>query len=303
MKNQGGEKINIIVDPDAGFCFGVIRAIDVLDNMLDISNDIYCLGDVVHNEEEIKRLQNKGLKIIDHESVKTLKNKKVVIRAHGEPQSTYDIAKNNNIDVTDATCPIVLQLQAKIRKQYKTIKEHNGQIVIYGKIKHPEVIGLNGQTEDNAIIIENISGIDKIDFNKPIRLFSQTTSNTDRYKEIIEEIKRRKAESDDKSGSGLEVFETICTKVSNRAKHIKDFAKNNCVVIFVSDKKSSNGKYLYQICKSVNKNCHFISNASEIRKEWFRNVEKIGISGATSTPSWLMEKVADEIKKVANNTD
>lgn len=297
---EPNDKITISVDPEAGFCFGVVRAINALDAELDKNEDLYCIGEVVHNEEEIHRLKEKGLSIINVEELKKLKNKKVVIRAHGEPISTYEIAKKNDLEIIDATCPIVLQLQTKIRKYYDEVKDQNGQIVIYGKAKHPEIIGLNGQTENSAIILENENDIDKIDFNKPIRLFSQTTSNIDCYSRIINEVKRRKAMSEDMSAEGLKIFDTICRKVSNRARHIVDFAKKNNVVIFVSDKKSSNGNYLFDICKSANPNCYFISETSEIKKEWFDNAKNIGVSGATSTPGWLMEDVLNKINELVN---
>ncbi|MCD4679724.1 MAG: 4-hydroxy-3-methylbut-2-enyl diphosphate reductase, partial [Bacteroidales bacterium] len=193
-----------------------------------------------------------------------------------------------------------LRLQALIRKQYEEIKEHHGQIVIYGKPKHPEVIGLNGQTNNSGIIVENKNDLDKIDYNKPIRLFSQTTGNIEGFDSIIKEIKKRKEKSSNTSEFELEIFDTICRKVANRANQIREFAKKNDLVIFVSDKKSSNGKYLFGICKSVNKNSYYISDKSEIKKEWFRDVLNVGISGATSTPGWLMEEVSNKIKEIIN---
>ncbi len=290
--------MKITIDPDSGFCFGVVRAIKAVDNELNKKQQLYCLGDIVHNGEEVTRLQQRGLHIIDHEDLEMLKNHKVIIRAHGEPRSTYKIAKMNNIELIDATCPIVLRLQALIREQYEKIKDHQGQIVIYGKPKHPEVIGLNGQTDNSGIIVENKNDLDKIDYSKPIRLFSQTTRDIEGFDTIIMEIKNRKEKSSNTSEFELEIFDTICRKVANRANKIREFAKKNDLVLFVSDKKSSNGKYLYGICKSVNQESYYISDKSEIKKEWFDGIDKIGISGATSTPGWLMEEVSSEIKKI-----
>lgn len=297
-KNGNKEKLKVTIDSDSGFCFGVVRAIKAVDNELNTTKQLYCLGDIVHNGEEVSRLQNRGLNIIDHDELNNLKDHKVIIRAHGEPRSTYVIAKKNNIQLIDATCPIVLRLQALIRKQYEKIKKHQGQIVIYGKPKHPEVIGLNGQTKNSGIIIENKDDLDKIDYSKPIRLFSQTTRDIEGFNSIVREIKNRKEKSSNTSEFELEIFDTICRKVANRASQIKEFAKKNDLVIFVSDKKSSNGKYLFGICESVNKKSHYISDKSEIKKAWFFDVETVGISGATSTPGWLMEEVSNQIKSM-----
>ena len=299
-KNGNKEQIKVTIDPDSGFCFGVVRAIKAVDNELNATKQLFCLGDIVHNGEEVARLQHRGLNIIDHNDLENLKDQKVIIRAHGEPRSTYEIAEKNNIQLIDATCPIVLRLQALIRKQYEEIKEHHGQIVIYGKPKHPEVIGLNGQTNNSGKIVENKNDLDKIDYNKPIRLFSQTTGNIEGFDSIIKEIKKRKEKSSNTSEFELEIFDTICRKVANRANQIREFAKKKDLVIFVSDKKSSNGKYLFGICKSVNKNSYYISDKSEIKKEWFRDVLNVGISGATSTPGWLMEEVSNKIKEIIN---
>jgi len=298
MKESWNDKVKITIDPDSGFCFGVVQAINAVDNELNVTKQLFCIGDIVHNSAEVSRLQDRGLKIINHDDLNNLKNQEVIIRAHGEPLSTYEIARENNVKIIDATCPIVLRLQAKIRDQYEKAKENQGQIVIFGKQQHPEVIGLNGQTNNSCIIIESENDLDKIDYSKPIRLFSQTTSDIGGFDSIVREIKERKKLSGKTSKSELEIFDTICRKVANRSSQIQEFAKKNDLVIFVSDKKSSNGKHLFGICKSVNQNSHYISDKSEIKKEWFGNINNIGISGATSTPGWLMEEVSNEISRI-----
>lgn len=288
--------MKITIDPDAGFCFGVVRAIDIVDEELNSDNQLYCLGHIVHNSEEVARMEKKGLNIIEHDEFNKLKNSKVIIRAHGEPLSTYTTAKINNMNIIDATCPIVIRLQKKIKEQYELIKDKKGRVVIFGKPNHPEVIGLNGQTENNSIIINSLDDVKKIDFSKPIRLFSQTTMDRKKYKEIAEIIKKEKEKTGHYSDFDLKVFDSICNKVTNRTKQIREFAKANDIIVFVSDKKSSNGKHLFNIAKSANERSYFISNKNEIHKDWFKKSKSVGISGATSTPAWLMEDVANEIK-------
>jgi 4-hydroxy-3-methylbut-2-enyl diphosphate reductase len=290
--------MKVTIDPNAGFCFGVVRAIGIVDDELSSNIDLYCLGHIVHNSEEVARLKKNGLKTIDVDEMEKLNDTKVVIRAHGEPLSTYTLAKEHNIEIIDATCPIVIRLQKMIKEQYEEIRGLAGQIVIFGKPNHPEVIGLNGQTNNTSIIISDKEDIEKIDLMKPVRLFAQTTRDKDSYKDISEEIKRRKEKLGLNTDYDYKVFDTICSKVSNRSKQIKIFAEENDVIIFVSDQKSSNGKYLYQIAKSVNPRSFFISRKEEIEREWFMKNDRVGISGATSTPEWLMKDVAGMIRGI-----
>lgn len=289
--------MNISIDPYSGFCFGVERAIKLAENELAENDLLYCLGDIVHNQEEIDRLNKRGFQTIDYERYNNSKNIKVLIRAHGEPPSTYKHAQENNIEIIDATCPVVLKLQQRIRNAYKEMKESDGQVIIFGKKNHPEIIGLEGQTRNTAIIIESSDDIDKLDYRKPLRLFVQTTKSTDDFKAIVQEIKKRINSANSDQGN-FKYYNTICGQVSNRVSQLKKFCLNNDVIIFASGKKSSNGKYLYSICKSVNPGSHHISSVAELEKDWFKNAQSVGISGATSTPKWLMENVAREITRL-----
>ncbi len=283
--------MKVTVNKNSGFCFGVVNAIKTAETELEKSGKLFCLGDIVHNAIEVKRLEEKGLEIIDHEKFKKLKNTKVLIRAHGEPPETYKIAKENNIELIDASCKVVLNLQEKIKNEYEKINSVGGQIVIYGKKDHPEVIGLNGQVNNNAIIVESSEDIDKIDFEKPVSLFAQTTKSIETFYKIKDEIHSKMR------NNNFTFLDSICRQVANRATEFKEFAIKHDVIIFVSGKKSSNGKFLYGVCKSVNQNTYFVSEISEINKEWFIGISDVGICGATSTPRWLMEKVAGIIEK------
>ncbi len=290
--------MNVVVDKFSGFCFGVIKAIEAAELELDKSNFLYCLGDIVHNGMEVKRLSDKGLKVISHDEFKLLKNAKVLIRAHGEPPETYQIAKKNNIKLVDASCPIVLKLQSKISNAYEEMKKQNGQIVIYGKHGHAEVIGLVGQTENTAIVVDKIEDIDKIDFNRPISLYSQTTKSIDGFAKVSELISERiKLANKDIEVIDFVANDTICRQVSNRLTELKNFSMNYDVIVFVSGKKSSNGMFLYEMCKSVNEHTYLVSEPAELDKAWFNNVESVGICGATSTPMWLMQTIAEIIKE------
>lgn len=284
--------MKIDIDQNSGFCFGVVYAVKKADEYLKKNKKLYCLGDIVHNDEEIKRLEKKGLVIINTDELKNLKDEKVLLRAHGEPPETYATAMKNNLELIDASCPIVLRLQMQIRNYYEKYKAKNGQIVIYGKPNHAEVIALNAHANNEAIIVQNIDDLEKIDYNRPVALFSQTTKNSSHYHQIAEEIKKR-MENDD-----FFVLDSVCNQVANRHKYLYDFCVDKDMVIFISGKKSSNGKMLFEICKSANKNCKFVSQPQEIKAEWLEGVEHIGISGATSTPSWLIEKVRDYILKI-----
>ncbi len=285
--------MEIEIDNQSGFCFGVVNAIQQAEKELEGDKTLYCLGDIVHNGREVERLEKMGLVTINHEQFAQLYNATVLLRAHGEPPSTYEIAKRNNITIVDATCPVVLKLQKKIKGQYDELQDDT-QIVIFGKVGHAEVNGLVGQTEANAIVIENITDLNKLDYAKNIRLFSQTTKSVDEFNAIVEEIKNRL-----KSSFSFEYNDTICRQVANRIPNIRKFAAKHDVVLFVSGKKSSNGKILFQECKNVNENTFFISDITDIQKDWFAaNINSIGICGATSTPKWLMEDVEKAVKNM-----
>ncbi|MCD4747390.1 MAG: 4-hydroxy-3-methylbut-2-enyl diphosphate reductase [Bacteroidales bacterium] len=290
--------MKITIDPDSGFCFGVVRAVDIAEKELDSDGFLYCLGDIVHNGLELNRLQKKGLEVIEHNDLKRLKNCKVLIRAHGEPPATYKIALQNNIELIDASCPVVLKLQKTISIAFEEMKEKDGQIIIYGREGHPEVNGLVGQTNNKAIVINSHQDLEKINYLKPIRMFSQTTKSTEEYQDMINNIKDRlhEIESDSNATNDFISYNTICSKVSRRVPHLRKFAKQHDIIIFVSGKKSSNGMFLYSICKSVNQNTYLVSEISDLKKQWFKKNKSIGISGATSTPMWLMEKVKNVIK-------
>ena len=281
--------MNVVVDEKAGFCSGVVAAIQMAENHLHFSEKLYCLGDIVHNNEEVERLANQGLKVITYQQFSQLHDTKVLIRAHGEPPSTYVEAERNNIELVDATCPIVINLQKKIRDGYEEMKIIDGQVVIFGKKGHAEVIGLNGQTGNTAIIISDMDDIEQIDFSKPLRIYTQTTQNEEHYIRLIEEVKRRCATS---KNSNVLAFNTICRRVSNRVKELTTFVASVDIVVFVSGGNSSNGKYLYEHCKKVKNNALLVSGVGDLRREDFNGMSKIGITGATSTPRWIMEKVA-----------
>lgn len=283
------------IDEGSGFCFGVVYAIQMAEEELDKSGKLYCLGDIVHNNVEVERLKSKGLVTINHEQLKELKNCKVLLRAHGEPPGTYQIALRNNIQLIDASCPVVLRLQNKIKDGFDEITKIGGQVIIYGKKGHAEVNGLVGQAKGKAIVVEEIKDLDKVDFTKPINIFSQTTKSTEGFAAVIEEIKKRSKEVNE-DDIPLITNDTICRQVSNRGPKLQEFAKKHDVIIFVSGKKSSNGRMLYNICKEVNSSTYFVSNVEDIDESWFKESETVGICGATSTPRWLMEKIALEIK-------
>ncbi|GHT67818.1 4-hydroxy-3-methylbut-2-enyl diphosphate reductase [Bacteroidia bacterium] len=280
------------IDEGSGFCFGVVNAIQSAEKELTIDKELYCLGDIVHNSQEVARLQKKGLRTINHEDLKNMHNKRVLLRAHGEPPSTYEIAEKNSIRIIDATCPVVLQLQKKILKQYKEMNPIDSQIVIFGKSGHAEVNGLVGQTDGKAIVIEKITDLNLLDFNKNIYLFSQTTMSVDDFKEIVAEIQMRIHKN-----VNFRYFDTICRQVANRIPHIREFAARHDLILFVAGKKSSNGKVLLAECIKANANTHLISNPDDINPQWLKNVQSVGVCGATSTPKWLMEEVARKYDK------
>ncbi len=278
-----------IIEPEAGFCFGVVRAISSLEKELKKGGTLYCLGNVVHNEMEVDRLKQLGLKTITIEQFNNIKDAKVMIRAHGEPPSTYEKAKENNITIIDSTCPMVLKLQIDVRQGYKDISKRGGQIVIFGKKGHAEVIGLVGQTNNTAIVVSNENDLELIDYSKPLHIYSQTTKNKEDYLHIIELIKQRHLTGE------IIVTDSICKKVSLRAQKIGIFAKSVDCVLFVSGKDSSNGLYLYNLCKQANENTFFVNNVEDINLKAIKDFNKVGISGATSTPMWLMKKIEDYV--------
>jgi 4-hydroxy-3-methylbut-2-enyl diphosphate reductase len=290
--------MNVVIDVNSGFCFGVVYAIQQAEEELERSGTLYCLGDIVHNNMEVDRLKAKGLKIIDHQQLEKLHDCKVLIRAHGEPPSTYQLAIKNNIELIDASCPVVLKLQHRVRDSFDDILEDGeGQIVIYGEQGHAEVNGLVGQTGGKAIVVKTEDDLDVIDFNKPIRFFSQTTKSTSGFEKMEQMLQARiLKEKGSIEENDFITNDTLCRQVSNREPHMRKFALAHDVVIFVSGKKSSNGKALFSVCKATNDKSYFISNDDELDFSWFYNVGSIGICGATSTPLWLMEQVKSRIE-------
>ncbi len=276
--------LKVTIDKSSGFCFGVVYAIDMAEDILDTENYLYCLGDIVHNDEEVERLKAKGLRIIDHEKLKELHNEKVLIRAHGEAPSTYELALANNLTLIDASCPVVLKLQNRIKNSH----DDDEQILIFGKHGHAEVIGLQGQTDGKALVFMDIAELDNVALPNKFTLYSQTTKSVDKFYQIKDELIKR--------GYEVKANDTICRQVSNRYEELEQFVKHFDKIIFVSGKKSSNGKVLYDVCRKYNNQSYFISNVEELDKEWFQPNDRVGICGATSTPMWLMEKVKAQIE-------
>jgi 4-hydroxy-3-methylbut-2-en-1-yl diphosphate reductase len=278
MKN-----LQVNIDNHSGFCFGVVYAIEMAEEILDEQGYLYCLGDIVHNDEEVNRLTKKGLKIIDHSELFNLKDEKVLIRAHGEPPSTYELSIKNNLTLIDASCPVVLKLQNRIKNSF----DREESIYIYGKHGHAEVIGLLGQTNNQAVVFQDISELDISSLPKNLTLYSQTTKSTDKFYEINEILTQ--------NGITVNTNDTICRQVSNRDKELREFAEKFDKIVFVSGTKSSNGKVLYNVCKERNPNTFFVSTPDQIEDNWFVSNDSVGICGATSTPMWLMEQVKEKI--------
>lgn len=276
--------IKVEIDEFSGFCFGVTTAIKKAEEELKNSSTLYCLGDIVHNSKECERLKKLGLVTIDHEEYRNLRNAKVLLRAHGEPPETYAIAKENNLELIDATCPVVLKLQQRIKQKWESSTDEKRQIVIYGQAGHAEVLGLVGQTHGNAIVVESPSQIEKLNKDCDTYLYSQTTKSLEGYKQIAEDI--RTYTSPDKR---FEFYDTVCRQVANRMSGISEFARTHELIIFVCGRKSSNGKILFDECKRVNPNSHQVESATEIDFSLLDGVKSVGICGATSTPKWLME--------------
>ena len=280
--------IHIEIDNGSGFCFGVTTAIKKAEEELAKGNTLYCLGDIVHNGMEVERLHEQGLVTINHDDLSRLHDVKVLLRAHGEPPETYALAQKNNIEVIDATCPVVLQLQRRIKKQYDA--NPDAQIVIFGKNGHAEVLGLVGQTQSHAIVIENMDDVQTLDFTRDIYLYSQTTKSLDVFRRIIDYIQSHMA-----LGATFRSFDTICRQVANRMPHVASFASRHDLVLFVCGQKSSNGRVLFNECRRVNANSYQVEGPDEIELAWLKDVQTIGICGATSTPTWLMEECRDRI--------
>lgn len=278
--------LQVTIDNHSGFCFGVVYAIEMAEEILDEQGHLYCLGDIVHNDEEVKRLEKKGLKIISHDRLPHLSGEKVLIRAHGEPPSTYETALHNNLELIDASCPVVLKLQNRIKNSY----DKSDKIYIYGKHGHAEVVGLLGQTNREAVVFQDLEELNLSELPRRITLYSQTTKSTDQFYAIKNQLE----------AAGIEVNanDTICRQVSNRDKELRDFASRFDSIIFVSGSKSSNGKVLYNVCLETNPNTHFISKVEDLNLSWFLPGQSVGICGATSTPMWLMEEVSNRLLSV-----
>ena len=289
--------IQVEIDSASGFCHGVVTAIQKAEEELRQGGMLYCLGDIVHNNREVERLTELGLITIDHEQLSQLHDAKVLLRAHGEPPQTYEIAAKNHIQIIDATCPVVLSIQRRIKKEYDK-QEPDTQIVIYGKNGHAEVLGLVGQTQGQAIVIEHMEEAKQLDFSKSIRLYSQTTKSLDEFRKIVDYIQQHISPD-----ATFEYYDTICRQVANRIPNIRRFAASHELVFFVSGKKSSNGKVLFGECLQVNPNSHFIDRPEAIEDRLLEGVSSIGICGATSTPKWLMEEVSEAIKKKIEEKD
>jgi len=286
--------MKVTIDPDSGFCFGVNRAIQAAEAELEKGKTVYCLGEMVHNQVQIDQLKSKGLKVINHGDLPGLKGETVMIRAHGEPPETYQKAKELGISVIDATCPIVTKLQQRINSSFNNGEKDDVQIVIYGKTGHAEVAGLSGNAGNAAIILRDENDFIKLDFSIPIRLFSQTTMDTEGYQIIGEAIQQRMNEA---GNSELVINKSVCRQVSGRAPALRDFAANHDVIIFVAGSQSANGAYLFALCKQINKRSYLINSIQDINNQWFQDIDSVGVSGATSTPGWLIDQVADFIKE------
>ncbi len=278
-KNKEMLNLKVEIDQQSGFCFGVVYAIEMAEEILEEQGYLYCLGDIVHNDEEVERLKAKGLRIINHEDLKNINNERVLIRAHGEPPETYKTALENNITLMDASCPVVLKLQNRVKNSY----DDQEKIFIYGKHGHAEVIGLQGQTNNDAVVFQDLSELDEMELPQSFTLYSQTTKSTDKFYAIKDELLKR--------GYQVKANDTICRQVSNRDDELRNFVKNYDKIVFVSGRKSSNGKILYDVCRQNNVNTFFVSSPDELSPSMFDVNDKVGICGATSTPMWLMEKV------------
>ena len=286
--------MRIEIDINSGFCFGVVRAISEAEKALQ-SGSVASLGDIVHNRMEVQRLEALGLQTISHEDIPTLAGRRMLIRAHGEPPRTYALAKECGVEIIDATCPVVAALQRKVKKAHEEMAKVGGTVVILGKRGHAEVVGLTGQVNEEAIVVENEKDLEQVEFSHPIYFLSQTTQSVNKFNHLVEIMRQRLPSKD-----MLTADDTICRRVSSREEHLREFARQHDVVIFVCGRKSSNGKVLYNICQEENERSYNIEEASELQREWFEGVESVGICGATSTPKWLMENIAEAILSIEN---
>ena len=294
--------MQIEIDPNSGFCFGVVRAIELAEHELGQCGELLCLGDIVHNGAEVQRLEKAGLRTIYTDDLLAHKGERIMFRAHGEPPTTYAKAQELGMEVIDATCPVVLQLQKKVKKSGETLKTVGGQIVIFGKPDHAEVNGLRGQTDCEVHVVQHKEDLTQIDFRRPIECFSQTTMSAQQYKAITTLIEERMQAALGTTDLPLKVHASTCGQVANRHESLAAFAKQHDAILFVSGQKSSNGKMLYEECKSVNPRTYFTTGTDEIAPEWLEGVEYLGICGATSTPRWLMEAVAQRVANIAKAT-
>lgn len=292
--------MQIEIDSHSGFCYGVTKAVQLAEQALSSGKPVYCLGEIVHNQEEVNRLAVQGLVVIENKDLSTVSGSKILIRAHGEPASTYHNIQKQGNELYDGTCPIVLQLQKKVHEAYDEMKATKGQVIIYGKKTHAEVIGLAAQTNNEAIVVSGVGELDNIQLSIPTAIFSQTTQAPDDYAHIISEVKVRMTKHFPHGQLPLQITDSICRHVSKRGEHLKDFAQTHEIIVFVSGKNSSNGKVLYQVCQRTNPDSFWIAEPSEIKSEWFANKQSAGVCGATSTPKWLMEKVAERIDELTN---
>jgi 4-hydroxy-3-methylbut-2-enyl diphosphate reductase len=283
--------MEVIIDDNSGFCFGVVRAIGEAESALERVGDVYSLGDIVHNRVEVQRLEQLGLHTISHEDMPRLEGRTLLIRAHGEPPRTYRMAEELGITVIDATCPVVARLQRRLREAYDKMQEVGGSVVLLGKRGHAEVIGLTGQADDDVVVVENEADLNNVDFTRPIYFLSQTTQSIALFNQLAEEIKARA------KGVTVNIDDTICRRVAGREALLADFSRSVDVVIFVSGRKSSNGRVLYEVCRGANPRSYNVEESSEIDWSWLEGAERVGICGATSTPRWLMEQVAEAIKR------
>lgn len=285
--------MDVRIDDNSGFCFGVVRAIGEAEAALQRTGDVSSLGDIVHNRVEVQRLERLGLRTVTHDDMAMLTGRTMLIRAHGEPPRTYERAKELGINVVDATCPVVARLQRRLREAYDRMQQVGGRVVLLGKRGHAEVVGLTGQVDDDVTVVEKFEDLDAIDFSRPIYFLSQTTQSIDLFNRLGEEIKRRASE-----GVEITLDDTICRRVAGREKMLTDFASSVDVVIFVCGRKSSNGRVLYDVCRRANERSYNIEEASELDVAWFEGAASVGICGATSTPRWLMENVAEAIRNI-----
>ena len=286
--------MRIVIDDNSGFCFGVVRAIGEAESALQRYGEVYSLGDIVHNRVEVQRLEALGLHTITHGDIANLQGRTLLIRAHGEPPTTYRLAESVGVNVIDATCPVVARLQRRVREAYDKMQQVGGSLLLLGKRGHAEVVGLTGQVDDDVVVIERMEDLDSVDFSRPIYMLSQTTQSIELFNHLGDEIKRRSASVD-----MVTIDDTICRRVAGREPLLAKFAESVDVVIFVSGRKSSNGKVLCEVCRRANERCYMVEEASELEAEWFEGVESVGICGATSTPRWLMENVAKAVEEIA----